>query len=454
MKSIIAALVILLCSHLLVSGEITLHEHCALHRENTTELDEGYGDVKFIGPALLKIPNPKELKIERVAILGPPDARHGVFRTRIVAALKLDISPEALQMLLTKTARERTTSLAVLLDGKLLGITPRTREWEKFGISIIGHGGSGVSEAEMNKLDKAGVLVIGGSNLNLPPDLPVKAIGPASLQKEGSETSYYPQSIEEHISRGMVFPPYLIDLKWANNIAFNVEPVSMEFCIKNIGIEQSCYPVNFYNFTANRSMIRLLEGGILKPVAAKTFDATEESPIIEEGKSLTTIFNFTRNMNLEYSIGTGCLKAQFKLLVNTAHTFGKHDENTWINLPSPEIKVLAFAEREFKELKRLELTDGELLRMGTYRVATDEVAILVFAKNSVISRILRLEPKVASSEWSLAWDSKKRQAHVLATAARARYWVTATDRLDFDVRLDVPASSKLQAKDGKVTRVE
>jgi hypothetical protein len=120
------------------------------------------------------------------------------------------------------------------------------------------------------------------------------------------------------------------------------------------------------------------------------------------------------------------------------------------------VKVEEMVEGKFTQIRAVPVTGTfDQVRLGNYPLDGKTLTIAVFSKENKTGRILRLDPNAdPATSWEMAWDAKAQQLHILQHSPKARYWMSAADQKDWEVRLDVPDYSKLETKDGGVRRVE
>ena len=175
------------------------------------------------------------------------------------------------------------------------------------------------------------------------------------------------------------------------------------------------------------------------------------------GESRTVDLNLTRSAGCEFAgTGTGPLSLQFRLETQPGSYAAQHDNrNAWLDLPAPEVRVVAFAEEQLQALHTVAVTGRhDTVRLGTHLLDGKTVNVAVYSKAGAVRRILRLDPNPGTKTWEMAWDAKAQQLHILGHGVKARYWMSAADQLGWEVRIDVAKRSQLETTEGQIRRVE
>ena len=357
----------------------------------------------------------------------------------------IPLSKQDLDKLTSVVPPDKTTSLAVVLDGFVIGLTPYTRDWKKWGCGAAFWPQPYNSE-EVKHLQAANVKVIDRVTLSF---------------KDWEQNKKRPSeggTLEDIVCRGKADNPLQSQVNPLQRIVFNREPVQAALSFKNIGIDQSTFKVALH-------MPGLLAAN-LKAVSSKVLTADphhntppwgEDRGWLQEGESMTLDANLTRVLGCEYGqTGSGPLTLQYRLGISIPFgEDGEHNDNAWLDLPAPEVTVVAFAEGQFKELSRATVTGAfDTVRLGTHPLEGKPVTLAVYSKAGAVGRILRLDPNADTGTWEMAWDATAQQLHLLGRGLRTRYWLTAPDQLGWEVRMDAGKDTRLETTEGKVRRVE
>lgn len=414
---------------------------------------EGYKDMglsyskRWAGEVLIKLPKPTALEVEKRLFFSISMSRESYFTQMPHDCLVIPVPQQELELIAGKMPEDKTSQLAVYVDGTFIGFTPRTKNWARRGVTVTRDWE--LQEADLDKIRQIGIEVKGtlgfefGLNKPIAPD--------KDLYKNSGAGA-----VEDLVLKKILENPLKSEVTAPEKVVFQQEPAKIAVKYTNVGVDQSAFAVKIWNVDKFRSHHRLAKDSILGlSKAGKPGILSEEHYELLEGQSFSATVNLTRELGLDYQrLGAGKMGLQIKLGIGAvgSNNWEKHNSDAWMDLPAPEVKVAGFAEASFKELQRAVIDDGELLRVGTHKLEKEDVTLLVFTKDGKVNRILRLDLPAGLTTMEMKWDTKKKQAHILATGPKSRYWVTAEDRLDFEILQEVPSSSKLELKDGGVKR--
>lgn len=404
----------------------------------------------WIGKPLATFPNPAEVTIERKYVMSLA-WRHGAFVNGLNALFTFGFTQDQLKQIAAQLPQDRTTQLGVLLNGNCLGYTPCTRDWVKYGIAAGTPGQPQVYDDQIKKLQAAGIAVKGSVHYTIEEfENLVKTRDPRAASG----------TIEGLICNGKVDNPVQAQVSPTQKAVICLEPVQAAISLRNIGVDQSAFPVLVRALGVPAANLKAVSGEVLAADAKrKTPDSGGERLLLSEGDSSTVEVNLTRELKCEYANpGTGPLALQLRLEIAAGGFYNleaRHSSNAWLDLPAPEMKAVAFAEAQFQSLQRVAVTGGnDTVRLGTHPLEGKPVTVAVYSKAGAVQRILRLDPNPDTKAWEMAWDAKTQQLHILGHGTRSRYWMSAADQLGWEVRMDVADQSKLETTDGQVRRVE
>jgi len=414
-----------------------------------TEVQNPRGLPLMVGAPLLTVSVPTELTLEYRRVLGSLYNAHNQpsFLIADRGYFTIPLTKEQLEQLAKALPEDRTTSLVIVMDQWVLGATPFTRDWRKWGCGAGGHLYGSHSE-EWKRLQTANVKVIDKTRRSLAGYAPALAT-PADLGK-----------LEDLICQGKAGNPVQTTIQPAQRAFFLHEPVQAVIALRNIGIEQSMFQVKVRDMGNPAENLKAVSGSILRadanhaPPARPVED--RKVPWLAEGESSSTAVNLTRAVGCEFATaGTGPLSLQFRLYAGPTVFPWAHNPNAWLDLPPPDVTIAALEAAKFTEIKSAAVTGSyDTVRLGTHPLDGKTVTVAAYGKAGKVGRILRLDPNPDTKSWELAWDGTAQQLHILQHGTRARYWMTAADQLGWEVRMDVPDYSKLETTDGKVRRTE
>jgi hypothetical protein len=191
---------------------------------------------------------------------------------------------------------------------------------------------------------------------------------------------------------------------------------------------------------------------VLTPIREKLPATNLNLPGLFAGDRVNLRFNLSRQMGCHYTgPGTDKVILEYGLGISV---FYADPKDPCLKFLETELTVYTYEPAKLQPMKEIEADKELRLILGTYMLPGGAVTFMAFSAKDAPPRLLRLDPPPGVTGWDLQWDAGKKQAHILATGPKSRYWVSAVDRLDFEARQEVPPTSKLAVKDGSVHRHE
>ena len=428
-------------------AEIVFTTVSGVEKPGMTPLADPRGGRKWVGAPLVTFPNPTAVSIERKKLLYA-NVRNGNFMWWRTPLLNLGLTEAQKAELAAKLPSDKTSQLAAVIDGFLIGVTPQTRNWLKWE-STVGQLYPALSyDLETAFLKKVGIPVTGS------------VVEDAEEIRENLERKKLFElsgSIETMICRSIVDNPLQARVSPPTTTVLCGEPVQAAISVRNIGIDQSAFPVGVRDIGVPASNLRVITGKVLAADPGhETPKRGEDRRMLQEGEGSTNDVNLTRALGCEYAkAGTGPLALQFRLEVPAGLLNSPHNYEAWLDLPAAEVKAVAFEETQFQARQTVAVTGmNDTVRLGTHLVDGKMVTVAVYSKDNAVRRILRLDPNPDTKAWEMAWDSKAQQLHILGRGTKTRYWMSAADQLGWEVRADMGDRSKLETTEGQVRRVE
>jgi hypothetical protein len=463
MKTVFVATLVLLSCARVEAAQLTLclweaNDGFSKKQPEFSEVRTASGREIYLSPPLFETVSPAEMLVEwrEIVSVNQRDGEFGIARRQYFT---VPFSKEQLDLLVERVPKDKATSLAVAVNGTVVGVTPFTRDWRKWACAVAY---STMDSADTKFLEAAGVKVIKkptATKEGTPKKeegTPMKETPPKAADPQ-KRPRIYRGAINDMVCSGTVDNPVHSEVTLSEKSYLCFEPMKVALSVKNIGIDQATFRPLVFGPGKLKSNVRAMSGPVVEAPEKVAPPQTKGQERLYPGDSAAAQGNLTRELGCEFArAGTGPVSLQFRLLIGTNHPMSRCSDDAWMNLPAPEVKVEEMAEGKFTPIKAVPVTGTfDQVRLGNYPLDGKTLTIAVFSKANKTGRILRLDPNAdPATSWEMAWDSKTQQLHILQHSPKARYWMSAADQKDWEVRLDVKDYSKLETKDGVVRRVE